>query len=568
MNSPIALFVYSRLNHLRRTIEALKENPEAAKSDLIIFSDAAKFSDMQKAVEDVRQYIRDISGFKSVSINLRPYNFGLARSIVDGVTQVLKKYNSVIVLEDDILTSSHFLKYMNQGLNRFIDDDRVISIHGYVYPINGKLPEAFFLRGADCWGWATWRRGWQLFESDGKLLLDGLKNQNLLKDFNFNNTLRYSDMLKAQIDGRNDSWAILWYASAFLANKLTLYPGRSLVQNIGNDSSGTHSSTSTDYDINLTHNPIDLSEVEIEHSRNSAKKFEHYFRSKRPLIKRFISIFYSKNIKSSLRAIANDWTSNFLKEKLRGLRKNNRSISFEGPFKTWDEAVQRSTGYDRKEIAEKILSSAIKVKNGEASYERDSVIFNEIQYSRPITATLTWSAAINDDHLSVLDFGGSLGTSYFQNKIFFKEFSNTSWSIIEQQHIVDLGRKYIQCENLKFYNSIEECTKNERPNVAILSSVLQYLEKPFEVLSKIMSLDIDLIVLDRTPFLNSFGSDQIKIQITPSSIYSAIYPIRLFNKNNLLEIIKSHGYKVHAEFNSLDRLDHTATWKGMIIKQV
>ena len=144
------------------------------------------------------------------------------------------------MLEDDLLTSPYFLDFMNEGLSIYEEDEKVISIHGYVYPISEKLPETFFLRGADCWGWATWKRGWDLFEPDGGLLLNKLEESKQTEEFDFNRSYPYTQMLKDQINGKTNSWAVRWYASAFLQNKYTLYPGKSLVSNIGGDGSGTN----------------------------------------------------------------------------------------------------------------------------------------------------------------------------------------------------------------------------------------------------------------------------------------------------------------------------------------
>lgn len=277
-NAPIALFVYRRPDHTRATIEALLANELAASSDLIIYADAPRSPDQEAAVKDVRDFIRTVNGFRSVTIHHRPYNYGLANSIIQGVTEVLKSHDQIIVLEDDMVTSPYFLTYMNQALTRFALEDQVVSIHGYVYPVKSALPEAFFLRGADCWGWATWRRGWALFNPNGQELLNELKRRRLLNAFDFNGSYGYSEMLRGQIEGLNDSWAVRWYASAFLANKLTLYPGRTLIHNIGNDGSGTHSGgKSTIYNVNLSKTPINFSEVEIGPSEIGYTSFEAFF---------------------------------------------------------------------------------------------------------------------------------------------------------------------------------------------------------------------------------------------------------------------------------------------------
>ena len=276
--APIALFVYNRPVHTRRTVDSLKKNTLAGVSELVIFSDAPKTEVHSEKVRKVRQYIRQIEGFKSVSIIERDSNFGLARSIIDGVTRVVKKYGRIIVLEDDMVTSPYFLTYMNEALEKYADDERVVSIHAYVYPVEQPLPEAFFLHGADCWGWATWSRGWACFNSDGQFLLDELKRRKLIRAFDFNGTYLFSKMLEGQIKGTNDSWAVRWYASAFLAGKLTLYPGRSLVHNIGNDGSGTHCGESADFDANLSSTQISLNNINSEPSQEGRQAFEDFFR--------------------------------------------------------------------------------------------------------------------------------------------------------------------------------------------------------------------------------------------------------------------------------------------------
>ena len=276
--APVTLFVYNRPDHTRRTIEALKTNILANESNLIIFSDAPKADAQSENVLEVRKYIRKIEGFKSLTIIERETNFGLARSIIDGVTTIVNKFGRIIVLEDDMVTSPYFLTYMNEALEKYADDESVVSIHGYVYPVKQSLPEAFFLPGADCWGWATWSRGWTCFNSDGQFLLDELKRRKLIRAFDFNGTYPFSKMLEGQIKGKNDSWAVRWYASAFLEDKLTLYPGRSLVHNIGNDNSGTHCGESTDMDVNLSSTAISLNNLKSVPSQEGRQAFEDFFR--------------------------------------------------------------------------------------------------------------------------------------------------------------------------------------------------------------------------------------------------------------------------------------------------
>jgi hypothetical protein len=278
--APVALFTYNRLRHTRQTIEALQRNELALESDLFVFSDGPRSESDRKQVAEVRKYLKSSGGFRQVTVIERDHNLGLAESIMAGVTEIVNNYGRVIVLEDDMVTSPFFLRYMNDALEFYKDEERVVSIHGYLYPLRASLPETFFLRGADCWGWATWKRGWDLFEPDGRKLLKELKERNLQKRFDLNGAHPYTRMLKWQARGALDSWAIRWHASAFLAEKLTLYPGVSLINNIGFDTSGTHSYLATDdFEVALAQKPIALKAIPLAENERAVQEFENYFRS-------------------------------------------------------------------------------------------------------------------------------------------------------------------------------------------------------------------------------------------------------------------------------------------------
>jgi len=239
---PIVLFVYNRPEHTVRTVEALRQNPVVCQSDLFIFSDGSKSEFDHSNVAEVRAYLKEITGFKSISIFESDTNKGLSKSIINGVSLVFEKFDRIIVLEDDIVTSPHFLEYMNEALTLYEDDPSVGCIHGWNYFLDDSAIEesTFFLPGADCWGWATWKSSWGLFEKDGSKLLYQLQQSNREYSFNRRDTMPYVQMLKDQIAGKNDSWAIRWHASLFLNDKYCLHPVHSLVRNIGMDGSGTH----------------------------------------------------------------------------------------------------------------------------------------------------------------------------------------------------------------------------------------------------------------------------------------------------------------------------------------
>ncbi|MEJ7556763.1 MAG: glycosyltransferase [Pedobacter sp.] len=254
--APIALFVYNRPQHTARTLKFLQQNELASESRLFIFSDGAKSETDRKLVEEVRALIKGTDGFKSVEIVQRKENMGLANSIIAGVTQLIKDYGQVVVFEDDLVSSPHTLTYFNEGLNRYRSEDRVMHIGAYMYDLKADgLPQTFFYRAATSWGWATWDRAWKHFEPDiDKLMVqfDAAKRRSFSIEYTMNFWKQMQDFKK----GKNNSWAIRWYASIFLKGGLTLNPSQSLVNNIGHDGSGIHSGINEIYNVIINPKPI------------------------------------------------------------------------------------------------------------------------------------------------------------------------------------------------------------------------------------------------------------------------------------------------------------------------
>lgn len=265
-------------------------------------------------------------------------------------------------------------------------------------------------------------------------------------------------------------------------------------------------------------------------------------------------------MKSILRRVVVDWTPPALIQILRNRR--GGKIHFEGEFTTWDEALTHSGGYNADSILAKVLDATLKVKHGEVAFERDSVVFDEIEYSWPVTAGLMWAAARHGGRLDVLDFGGSLGSSYFQNKRFLTHLSDVRWNVVEQTHYAEAGQQHITDRHLRFYSSIDLCLLDNQPNTVLLSSVLQYLPEPFRLLKNLLSKGIDTVILDRTSYLNNCDRQRICVQHVPASIYDASYPIRFFVESEILKIFSEAGYELVEDFVALDKLETTVTWKG------
>lgn len=287
--APIVLFTYNRLWHTKQTVEALQKNELASKSELFIFSDGWKSEKDKPKVLEVREYLKTIDGFKKVHVIERDKNWGLANNIIDGVTQVVNEYGKIIVLEDDILTSPYFLRFMNEALERYKDKERVFGVNSYAFPIKKEgLPSAYFLRFFACWGWGTYARSWKLFKKDPNKLIK-IFTKEMIKEFDFDNSGMFWSQVVANKKGKINTWAIFYYATVFLHDGLFLTPRESFTQNIGHDETGTHCGKTDCFNSNLIYEYDIIFPDVIEELNLARKRHIEYFKSlKRPLWKRVL----------------------------------------------------------------------------------------------------------------------------------------------------------------------------------------------------------------------------------------------------------------------------------------
>src|ERR1700743_1047743 len=279
--APIALFVYNRPEHTRRTLSYLKKNLLADESRLFIFSDAAKTDADQHKVEQVRHLAKEVTGFKSVKVIERKHNLGLAESIINGVTQLVNEYGKVIVFEDDLLSSPYALQYFNDSLKRYANEEKVMHIGAYMYNLKGaKLPETFFYRAASSWGWATWARAWKDFERDIDKLIPQFDREKINR-FSIEHTMNFWRQVQEFKAGKNNSWAIRWYASVFLKGGLTLNPSKSLINNIGNDGSGVHSNPESMYQVHISQKPVKYFPDEIKENVQAYAAIKNFLRNRK-----------------------------------------------------------------------------------------------------------------------------------------------------------------------------------------------------------------------------------------------------------------------------------------------
>jgi hypothetical protein len=306
--APLVVFGFNRPEHLSRCLSSLEICLNFASHSGFIFIDGPRNESDEKSVSECVKIAQSFGykhGFKVIS---RESNLGLAKSVRTGINQVFENSDSIIVIEDDLLLGVGFLEFVNSALNFYRQNHEVASISGYQYPVDLVPSGGVFLRGADCWGWGTWKDRWEETSFDGEYLLAQLRSRKLQKAFNLNGAIDYEDMLVKYCIGAIDSWAVPWHTSMFLQNRITLFPSKTFVSNEGGDGSGTHFGFNSLYSQNL--NGQSRSDFPTELSESKTYRdlmITFYKKNNRPvsslqklkvLIKKTISLFLPRNHKN------------------------------------------------------------------------------------------------------------------------------------------------------------------------------------------------------------------------------------------------------------------------------
>lgn len=299
--APIVLFVYNRPDHTKQTIEALQKNELASDSELFIYSDEAKNEIARKGVNEVRSYLDQITGFKKITVIKRDKNWGLADSIIDGVTKIVNEYGKIIVLEDDLVTSPFFLKFMNESLEFYKNEKKVWHISGWTYPIQTTdMDDTFLWRTMNCWGWATWTDRWQHYEKNIDKAINEFSKYDI-KRFNLDDVQNFWIQVILNKKGEINTWAIFWYITIFKKDGLCLNPSQTFVENIGHDGSGVHCEESCIFSSSLSMNDKVSFTKKIEVNSIAVERIQKFYQSqKRSLLVRIINkltrIMMKKNL--------------------------------------------------------------------------------------------------------------------------------------------------------------------------------------------------------------------------------------------------------------------------------
>lgn len=281
--APVALFVYNRPDHTRQTLEALARNRRSSETPLYVFADGAKpgaTAAEHERIAATRALVCSQPWTREVTLIESSTNLGLADSIVGGVRRVLAEHDRIIVLEDDIVTSPGFLEYMNQALELYAEEPRVMHLSGYMYPLGLRSRDTAMLRILSCWGWATWRRAWKHYDDDVEAHLARLDTPHRVRKFNVEGHADFHRQLLDNRSGRIRSWAVKWYASWLARGGLSVFPTQSLVRNIGHDGSGVHCDANDRFDTTLV-DSIPVRRLPVRENLSLRWRINEFYRSGR-----------------------------------------------------------------------------------------------------------------------------------------------------------------------------------------------------------------------------------------------------------------------------------------------
>ena len=523
--APIVFFVYNRPFHTIQSLKYLKLNKLYKKTDLIVFIDGPK-NDIQDKIKVslVQDIIHNIKGFKSKKIIFRKKNFGLSKNFISGISSVLKKYEKVIVLEDDNLVSRYFLDYVNSGLEIYKNDKNICAINGYSYPVNKKgISNYFFVKGADTWGWGTWRRAWDEIIWDPQKLLERIKNKNILK--------KKVDLLKNKINKKNDSYTIMYDLSMQLKNRYSLVPKISYSINSGFDGSGRHAKTKT----NMYNSVLNQKKIPINKSKVIVSK----------LYQDRINLFYREKFKQNfinIKIKLIEFTKKILGKKLeKSIKKNFFNID-EFFFKKNKEAkfidyFNLNNNYKNENYLIEFLK-----KNFLYTFHDGKIkSINESNYY--ILKKLKLLLNKNEKKLNIVEFGGGIGQKYLEFVKLFNE-KEINWSIVEpkkKKNLLPNKKNY-------FFNFNEHTIKlpHNKTNILIISSYLQYLKDPYEFIRKICRLSkVDYLIIDNIPLTKEQEQRLLKRHDLDKKKY---YSYFLFNQKKFVKSL-SDKFKFKEKIN-------------------
>lgn len=247
------------------------------------------------------------------------------------------------------------------------------------------------------------------------------------------------------------------------------------------------------------------------------------------------------------------------------LTKIGRSPVWSGDYPDWQSALTDSAGYDQESIADRVLAATLAVKNGEGAFEQDAVVYPEMEYDWPFASALMIIAAGSGGRLNLVDFGGGLGGTYSHYRAFFDELSSVTWSVVEQDTYVALGREHLEDDTLRFFDDLDACLAVQAPNAIVLGSVLAYLESPEDLLAKIAASDLEYVLIDRTAFIEA-AQHRLTVQVVPERIYAASYPCWMLSRSRILNLL-GETFDLVLSYECDDLANIESTFEGHLFRR-
>ncbi|MSU47625.1 MAG: methyltransferase, TIGR04325 family [Opitutus sp.] len=524
---PVVLFAYARPAHLARVLACLRENGVPL---ICAFADGAKSAADAAGVAETRALLRAID-WCEVRLTERAENLGLGRNVLAGVSEVAAGHEAFVVWEDDLIAVPGTYAWVCAALRQFAADERVMSVTAWTHPRvtpTGLGEAPYFDARAECWVWGAWARSWQGMAGETALeKLAAVGRRGLPAD-------AYGADLPAMArrETRKNIWAVRWLYHHFEHDGLCVRPPWSMVEHIGFDAAATHASAA----IGWANFPL---------------------RAAPPVPTTWPVVAEHPDCRSLWRAAAGAAAPGLGTRLRRAVRRVIPAavlvpvqerffrVRWTGDYPDWAAAQAAGDGYAAATILEKVAAAARAVRAGAATYERDGVVFHEEPPWWPGLAVLRDAAAARGGKLTVLDFGGSFGSAYFQvkSRLGARELH---WRVVEQLGFVAVGRREFQGAELEFYSSIREACAAGMPDVVLLASVLPYLPSPAETFSELLQIGAAWLLVDRTGFTTD-GGTRLTIQRVPRAIYRASYPCWFLDRTELLRQ-SAAGYRVLADF--------------------
>jgi putative methyltransferase (TIGR04325 family) len=530
-NIPVVLFAYARPSHLVRVLACLRENRVPL---IYAYADGAKGLADAPAVGEVRALLQTIDWCEGRLVE-RTENLGLGRNVLAGITEVAAIHEMFIVWEDDLICVPGTYNWLCAALRHYAVDERVMSVSAWNHPRvtpAGVGEEPYFDARADCWVWGGYARAWRGMDQPAAAKMAEVGTKGIAADAYGADLPRM-----ARDEARKNIWAVRWLYHHLQHGGLCLRPPWSMVEHIGFDAGATHAGDALGWANPPLRPAPPLPAVWPD-------------RREHPECRRLWQVATGASPRALVGRLKRVVRKILPAGLLSRIEQRFFRVRWTGDFPDWTAAQAACSGYDAAAITTRVVAAARRVRDGQAVYERDGVVFQQPAPVWPALGFLREAAQARGNGLTVLDFGGSLGSLYFQNRERLRDCSPLRWFVVEQPALVDAGRREFQTEELRFYSSSREACDAGMPDVLLMASVLCYLASPYETLVELLQARPARVVIERTGFVIE-GKSRLMVQHVPRTIYPASYPCWFFNRTEFLAAFAGHYRLVHEQSDAV-----------------